>query len=526
MKLKVPGRKKNNEVQPEGQVFDLTGGSTSVNMSVNEGYAASDGKKKKAGVAVNNPFRGKKPFAKRSPEKEAAPARAPKESTFGLIGKSEDAFSVSVRNAEPLIKRLDSEKVRAAWLGDIQLNLATASIVMAMFALVFMAGEIPEMTFFVIPGFPVFMLISTMDSFDGEKIKRIRLYAAAAIAVALVAALIIFRKYIGNGCALIMDHLYDTAEMEQAYIYDRFHIGDLGDEHPNRCMHFASIWCSCLLGLITAFPPARFRRTVAMAVAGFAMIAFAYYGIVPSWACIAIIAAALVLVMADGSLMSSLTVLLTVAIVFGAITLIDPGESYAVSRADENFRDRFALRSSYLDSGQNALDDLSRMEDQMKEQQEKEKNSGSEFMAEHKWIVTLVVILLLLAAFGAAGGLYMKSLQRRQKENRAGIDSSDPRTAIVAMFPYTVKWLQPAGIEPAGKAFETLVPSIRADVSEQYAKRYTDMYELWKEAAYSDHEMTENGRNEMRSFLNDTITMITEKSDLKARLINTVKYAL
>ena len=67
---------------------------------------------------------------------------------------------------------------------------------------------------------------------------------------------------------------------------------------------------------------------------------------------------------------------------------------------------------------------------------------------------------------------------------------------------------------------------IRADVSEQYAERYTNMYELWKEAAYSDHEMTEDRRGEMKNFLGDTMKMISDRSDIGAKIRNTVKYAL
>ena len=115
-----------------------------------------------------------------------------------------------MRNAEPLIRRLDTEKKHAAWLGDVQVNLASAAIIMAMFGLLFMAADEPVPIFFVIPGFLVYMLFATLGSFDDDKIKRIRLYAAAAAAVALIAVLVIFRKYIGNGWALIMNQLYDT----------------------------------------------------------------------------------------------------------------------------------------------------------------------------------------------------------------------------------------------------------------------------------------------------------------------------
>lgn len=86
VKLKVPGRKKNTETQSEGAVFDLTGGSN------------SSAEMLKSSAADNS---------------------------FGLIAPEEDAFSVSVRNVEPLIRRIDGEKKRLNWTGDIQLNLSS-----------------------------------------------------------------------------------------------------------------------------------------------------------------------------------------------------------------------------------------------------------------------------------------------------------------------------------------------------------------------------------------------------------------
>lgn len=488
MKLKVPGIKKNKETQSEGPVFDLTGGSN------------SSAEMLKSSAADNS---------------------------FGLIAPEEDAFSVSVRNVEPLIRRIDGEKKRLNWTGDIQLNLSSAAILMVILGLLFTAADVPELVFFALPGFLVYMLIATMGSFDDDKIKRIRLIVAAAMGIALIAALIVFRNYISSGWALIMDHLYDTAEIAQAYIYDRFHVGAMGEEHPYRSMHFAAIWGSCLLGIITALPPARFRRPLAMIIAAFSMIAFAYYGIIPSWVCIAVMAAAIVFLLSRGSIMSTATVLLAMMIVFGAVTLIDPGENYGISRADENFRDRFALISSYLDSSNSSLEGLDELEQQMQDQQDQEtEDGGSEFMAEHRGLIVLAVIALILAALGAAAGILIKRIRDRQAKNRAGLDSSDPKKAIIAMFPYAVKWLQPAGIETTGKNFSSLMPVIRADVSEEYAERYKEMYTLWQEAAYSDHEMTEEGRNKMNSFMSDTIDMIRDKTNLRTRLVNTVKYTL
>ena len=367
------------------------------------------------------------------------------------------------------------------------------------------------------------MLISTLDSIGKEKIQ---LYTAAAIGVILIAALVIFRKYIGNGCGLIMNQLYDNAEYYQAYIYDRFHIGATGNEHPYRSQHFALLWASALAGLLTAIPRAGIRRTISLVLSGLIMLAFAYYGIIPSYICIAVFAAAILFAFSRGNILSSLVVLLAAALVFGAVVMIDPGESYGISRADEKFRDRFALRSAYLEGGDMSYNDMSGVEDMNDPQTRESEGTGPDIIEENSWVVALLVVLAVLLALGIPAWIFFSRLRKRRAEYRAGIDSSDPREAIVAMFPYAVRWLQPAGIETSGKAFDMLVPQIRADISEQYAENYTDMFRLWEEAAYSDHEMTSDRKNKMKVFMDETIRMIKEKSDFKTRIITAVKYAL
>lgn len=446
------------------------------------------------------------------------------EPVFDLTGGSADAFEVNVRNSEPLIKCSDDAGPQASWLRDMQSNLASVVVVMTMLCLLLTSADAADMIPFAAPGIAVSLLIAALEYLDRE---RVKLIASLAVAAALIAVLVIFRKYIGSGWAIIMNQLYDEAEMAQAYIYDRFHVGATGEDHPYRSMHFAVMWGSALLGLVTAAPPARYRRAISLTVGAFCMLAFAYYGLVPSWVCTAVLAAALILAVTRGSILSTLTVLLAAGLVFGAVTFIDPGENYGISRFDENFRDRFALSSSYLDGGDSSLDDLSSLEENMQNQQDSSSDSQeSGVFEEHKTLIAVLLTVLILAAAATAVWMFIRRLRQRQQQNRAGIDSSDPREAIVAMFPYAVRWLQPAGIEPAGRPFESLIPVIRADVSGEYADQFAGMYELWKEAAYSDHEMTEERRLEMNSFLQDTIRMIREKSSLKTRLVNTVRYAL
>ena len=512
MKLKIPQIKKNKkETAPaEGAVFDLTGGRA-------ETLQTADGSKKKTG-RIPLKFRRRKEADNTSSKTETV--------SFGIVENEEDAFEVNVRNAEPILKPLATSGSKHAWLRDLQPNLACGCLIMAMLCLILTAADEPFTTLFVLPGLIVYLLISTLGSRDEDNIRRIRLYIAAALGVLLIVALVVLRKYIGNGLGLVMNQLYDNGEAAQAYVYDRFPVGSTGENDPTLCMWIATAWISMLIGLITALPPAGARRIIALAVAVYSMLLFAYYGLIPSWACIAAIAVGIIFTLSRGSLLSSLAVLAVVAVLFGAIMMIDPGESYGISRADEKFRDRFALKSAFLQSDIDPLDGLEGLDQDSADSDSQDGENEGSFAGEHKALVAIIVIVLILAAIGAAVWMMMKRIRQRRNEHRAGIDSSNPKEAITAMFPYAVRWLQPVGIDTAGKTFTSLVPLIRSDISGNYADRFSGMYELWKEAAYSDHEMSEENRAQMKTFLNDTISMIKERSDFRTRLAATLKYAL
>ena len=94
------------------------------------------------------------------------------------------------------------------------------------------------------------------------------------------------------------------------------------------------------------------------------------------------------------------------------------------------------------------------------------------------------------------------------------------------MFRYAVRWLGASGIDVSGKSFGTLVEPLRRSVSEQYSQYFTSMYVMWREAAYSDHELDEEKRASMKAFMNDTKEMVEGEMDWKAKFINAVKYAL
>ena len=440
--------------------------------------------------------------------------------SFGLYDSPADSFEVNVRNDEPIMKRTE-EEAETGWKKDLALNLSGAFILMAAISVFLSASYAIGMIPFAAAGMIVYLAITMSES---VKPGRLRWIIAGVTAVILVAAIVVFHSRIGGGLALLSGYFYDTAEMAQAYLYNRFPVSDAASASPDMCARLATIWISCLGGLITALPTADYRRGMCAFTAGLVMLAFAYYGIIPSWICIGVILIAGIIASSKGSLLSSLPVLLIAALLFGAIVLLDPGQNYFVSRANENIRDIFALKSSFIENPEDPLNDLSEL--QKEEQEQQEKQQQEEDSVTRRVFRSAGIAFLILAAIGTAAVLYWRKLKQRIEKNREGIDADDPAEAIAAMFPYCVRWLESYGIEAAGRPFSSITEDIRDEMTREYAYRYEDMYALWQEAAYSEHEMTLNQKKQMSAFMHDTIEMIREKSDFKDKVLTRIRYAL
>ena len=442
--------------------------------------------------------------------------------TFGLYDSAADSFEVNVRNDEPMLKSAHEDE-EPDWKKNIVLNVSGAFILFASVCSFLTAAYAGILIPFCAAGMILFLAITVTEDLKPGKLRWI---IAAAAAVILIVTMAVWHTRIGGGLAILSGYFYDMAEQAQAYIYHRFNVPEAAAGSPELCTRLAVVWISCLCGLIMALPTQTYRRGMCAFAAVSVMLAFAYYGLLPSWIWIGVLIIAGIAAASKGSLMPALPLLLTALILFGAVMLISPGESLAVSRADENLRDRLALRSSYIENPDEEQNELSELEKQELQQQDQELQKQENHSITRKTILTLSVIGLIIAAAAAAAFMYWKRLRKRIDSNKAGIDSDDPGEAIRSMFPYCVRWLEAYGIDAAGRPFSSLTAELKEDVTREYAYRYEDMYMLWQEAAYSEHEMTLNQKNQMAAFLNDTIGMVRDASDFKDKIRTKVRYAL
>lgn len=441
---------------------------------------------------------------------ETAPETPPAAPVFTA---GSDGFVAGVRSEEPMIS-VDASKEGSSWKNSLTLNISGAVLLMAFMSMFCMMTYSVEVLIFLIPGVLVFLGMTMLEAVKPGKAKWI---AAGVIAALLAASFVVFRSSVGGGLADLINQFYDTAEAAQAYIYKRIP-GEGGDSR------MGAAWASCMIGLLASLPPAKYRRAALTLIAVIAMFAFAYYGLLPPGICAAVFLASLLIALPKGSIVSSLPLLLAVMMVFGAVMVIAPGENDAISRMDENFRDRFALNSRLIQDLNMETDFAPEDLSDPDTQDDPQDDSVLDGMPRSYMFLAVAGLILVLLA--AAAYLMWRRISKKRKALREGIDSHDPKTAVTAMFPYTVRWLRAGGIDTDAHPFSDLAPYIAGEYSQDYANRYRRMYVLWREAAYSDHDIDDASKKSMEEFLKDTTEMIKEKLSFTEKLRLMLKYSL
>ena len=385
-------------------------------------------------------------------------------------------------------------------------------------ALLYMAGA-SDMIPWSLPGAGLFLAAAFLR--DRLRIGRL---LPVIILVLLLAAGLIFHAQLLNGAGTLMNKLYGIAEQAQAYVYDRFDVAEETPDVMRMNQRYAVLWTALVIGAALAVPAQTARKWICIALAGAVMVVFAWFGLLPAAAGMAVVLAAVLLLAGEGKVLDLLPLLAVLVLVFSVVLVIDPGESEKVSQLDEQWRDQLAFHTAMLQGEpQNSPEEPEESEDE---------NGGggvnlngiNELIHNVRlWNAILVALVSLLILF--IPSIIHDRLEKRRRKNREGIDSEDPRTAIRAMFLYAVRWLQVWGIEAGNRPYSTLQRSVR-QVSGPYAAQFADMLDLWKEAVYSDHPMTSEEALQMKTFMEETIAETKDFANWKQKLLIRFKYAL
>ncbi|MDO4542539.1 MAG: hypothetical protein Q4C00_06920, partial [Bacillota bacterium] len=83
-------------------------------------------------------------------------------------------------------------------------------------------------------------------------------------------------------------------------------------------------------------------------------------------------------------------------------------------------------------------------------------------------------------------------------------DSDDYALAVDKMFLYMMQWLKAIGLKTANCSFTEYQTPLKTIISPTYAESYLSAVNIWHQAVYSDNEITESQRNEVKEILSVT----------------------
>lgn len=361
--------------------------------------------------------------------------------------------------------------------------------------------------------------------------KNSRLWLTAGIPAVFLLLLFLIPEA-NRGAQTLMNRLFEASERVNAYAYVRF---PAGAEQSVTLAAVLTAAAGAALLLPAAFCQSRIPAIGLMA----GLIAFqVYFGLsFPAWTNILLFGLfALRMLPRPFTKKDAGRIAAVIAAVSVAVFLAVPGVDSATESASEKARDWLAETVQQITGG---VRETAEGETETRHvhtqsltpgdgeaQPEKEYRLVTveeEQISMPHWVNYLRIILLLLLAAALVILPFLPFLAlnaRRQKtmEKRKAFQSENVSEAVCAIFRHTVDWLE-ATENGAGN-----IPYIRwpelmpGKPPEDYWERFGRCAALFEEAAYSNHRMNEDQRQETLALLDETEQWLLSISDWKQRL--------
>lgn len=371
----------------------------------------------------------------------------------------------------------------------------------------------------------VFGLILMMGLLLLQKNRNISIFLIGAVLV--IGILVLARlPFVEAGVQELLNRVYEASEEAQAYQYDHYEIA-MNETRIMASVHYVTALLGMLTGVFFAWALKGNHRECALVPLLICSLGCAYYGVTPGtiWTLLYIVAVLLTLTCyeKEGSagfaakLLYGLTAGLVLAMI---VFLFWKGTNAAVQKASEDVRDRMALQTAAYSDEQSLK--IEKEEEIIQEQQEQEfqqedvpeTDDGEERDWAKMFSIALVILMVASALF--IPSVFRDLCEKKRMRNREGIDDPDPSRAIIAMFPYILRWLRHTGWEEDNRLYS----QCGADVPEQNGlqKDYLSMVTMWQEAFYSNHPMKEEQKDQMNSYLLRTQQLVEERSNWKEKI--------
>lgn len=315
-------------------------------------------------------------------------------------------------------------------------------------------------------------------SFLPKKARRIAAVALLALSLGFFALRFVSLL---NGLKMLANQMFSVSESCQAYEYDYFSVTDSAASLREGLV-FAS--------LLTAL--AVFLRG-GPALTALLWTSQAYFGVTPPglWLALLLLAAALCFMPEKGLWLHSLLAVALTALIALGVFFLAPGTDPSLSGAEETVRDHLAVHSIFYERTPE-LTETPEPETEQPDVQEMQPDRAVEKKEVNVLFYALALLTLLLLFVPA---VFRDRARKKREKNRAGFADADCAAAIRAMYLHSRKWLRFRPMETPG-----------------------DIRDLWLEAAYSDHTLTQAQRARMEEYLAQVEQTVWDTAGKRERL--------
>ncbi len=356
---------------------------------------------------------------------------------------------------------------------------------------------------------------------------RLALCAGALLSLLLI-------PLAGAGAALLVNRLYAASEAVNAYAYTYFSVPAVDEAAAIR----AALLAAAVLGGALSSAAQRVRAVPFALFAAVAALS-AYFGVTAApLRALALFAVLTLLLARSGTNAGNMAALLAgLAAVSLAVFLIAPRPNAAVEAYSEYLRDELGRsaqslmqsaapqreadrahqesRQSEIAASEDAAQQAPRQDFERLTEAERELSLPQRF----DWLRTTLLLLAMIAVLTVPflPFLLIVRVKRRTDARRDAFSTADNAAAIRAMFQHTVDWLRAAGLRTENRPYAQCAPAVAELTSGAYGERYAAAAAIWREAAYSEHAMTDEQRAAVRELLDATAATLYEKADRRTR---------
>ena len=130
------------------------------------------------------------------------------------------------------------------------------------------------------------------------------------------------------------------------------------------------------------------------------------------------------------------------------------------------------------------------------------------------WLLLAIALLVLpFVPF-----LWLNARRKKALEARKAFDADDARIAVCAIFQHVIAWLKATGNGAGNLPYRNWPPYLAPRFSEEYVQRFADCAALFEEAAFSEHALKKEQRQQTLALLQETEQVLQEKAGLRQKL--------